>query len=288
MAHGIPRRNPTPKAKKQGTHERCCILPPPLSTDITEAIKNCSQEPIRWQAASGDDQISISPDIWHFSLAPIQDATPPWQAFNTSWTIRPLRKWSCISGTHNIANVMASSGYCPPEGPQTQLRFPHTTYSQGRAHKPINVPVNEPTLLSDPCHTITFLPTCGEQPTLADFSLSFMAPTCLGLFKLKTKNSTSWWLCLCKVRSQGGGSSCGGGHRECLAPVMLSSFLPFLLSSFLSLFLCLFRAKAAAYGSSQARVPIGAAVAGLRQSYSNARSEPHLWPTPQLMATPDP
>ena len=41
----------------------------------------------------------------------------------------------------------------------------------------------------------------------------------------------------------------------------------------------------AAYGSSQARDPIGAAAAGLRYSHSNIRSEPRLWPSPQLTAS---
>ena len=38
-----------------------------------------------------------------------------------------------------------------------------------------------------------------------------------------------------------------------------------------------------AYGSSQGRGRIGAAAAGLCHSHSNARYEPHLRPTPQLM-----
>ena len=42
-----------------------------------------------------------------------------------------------------------------------------------------------------------------------------------------------------------------------------------------------------AYGGSQARGRIGAVATGLRQSHSNAGSEPHLQPTPQLTATPD-
>ena len=42
-----------------------------------------------------------------------------------------------------------------------------------------------------------------------------------------------------------------------------------------------------AYGGSQARGPIGVAATGLRQSHSNAGSEPRLQPTPQLTATPD-
>ena len=43
-----------------------------------------------------------------------------------------------------------------------------------------------------------------------------------------------------------------------------------------------------AYGGSQARGPIGAVAIGLCQSHSNAGSELHLRPTPQLMAMPDP
>ena len=39
---------------------------------------------------------------------------------------------------------------------------------------------------------------------------------------------------------------------------------------------------------SQARSPIGAIAAGLHHSHSNAESQLHLWPTPQLTATPDP
>ena len=46
------------------------------------------------------------------------------------------------------------------------------------------------------------------------------------------------------------------------------------------------RAAPAAYESSQARGQIGAAAASLCRSHSNT-SEPHLWPTPQLMATPE-
>ena len=45
-------------------------------------------------------------------------------------------------------------------------------------------------------------------------------------------------------------------------------------------------ATPAVYGDSQARGRIGAAAAGLRHSH-NAKSEPRLWPTLQLVATPD-
>ena len=49
-----------------------------------------------------------------------------------------------------------------------------------------------------------------------------------------------------------------------------------------------FRAAPEACQGSQARGQIGAAAAGLHNSHSNSGSEPHLWLTPQLMATLDP
>ena len=54
-------------------------------------------------------------------------------------------------------------------------------------------------------------------------------------------------------------------------------------------FFCLFDFSGAtplAYGGSQARGLIGAVATSLRQSHSNARSEPHLRPTSELTATP--
>ena len=56
-------------------------------------------------------------------------------------------------------------------------------------------------------------------------------------------------------------------------------------------FFCLFAiswATPAAYGGSQARGLIGAIATSLHQGHSNVGSRPHLQPTPQLMATPDP
>ena len=49
-----------------------------------------------------------------------------------------------------------------------------------------------------------------------------------------------------------------------------------------------FRAAPMAYGGFQARGLIGTVAAGLCHSHSNVWSEPHLWPTPQLLETPDP
>ena len=53
-------------------------------------------------------------------------------------------------------------------------------------------------------------------------------------------------------------------------------------------FFLLFRAAPEAYGDSKGRGLIGATAAGLHQSHSNARTELHLRPTPQLTAKPDP
>ena len=46
--------------------------------------------------------------------------------------------------------------------------------------------------------------------------------------------------------------------------------------------------KIEAYRGSQARSRIRATAAGLHHSHSNAGSEPHLQPTPQSTAMPDP
>ena len=56
---------------------------------------------------------------------------------------------------------------------------------------------------------------------------------------------------------------------------------------FLSFFLAISWATPGAYGGFQARDGIGAVATGLRQSHSNAGSEPRLQPTSQLTATPD-
>ena len=61
-----------------------------------------------------------------------------------------------------------------------------------------------------------------------------------------------------------------------------------ILFFFFFVFLCLFRAAPSAHGGSQARGLIGDVAISLLQSHSNARSEPHLWPTPTLMAMLDP
>ena len=70
-------------------------------------------------------------------------------------------------------------------------------------------------------------------------------------------------------------------------------FIIFVLSPFysqeLKSCLCIFfRAAPMANGISQARGRVRVVAAGHSHSHNNAGSEPHLPPTPQLKATPDP
>ena len=65
--------------------------------------------------------------------------------------------------------------------------------------------------------------------------------------------------------------------------------LPFLkIDFFFFVFFAISWAATAAYGGSQARGLAGTVATSLRQSRSTAGSKPHLQPTPQLKATPDP
>ena len=77
-------------------------------------------------------------------------------------------------------------------------------------------------------------------------------------------------------------------HWSILSPIPHSLYYCFFLSLSFFFFFAFFRAAPVAYGGSQARGLIGPVAAGLCQSHSNARSKPHLWPTPQLTATLDP
>ena len=73
--------------------------------------------------------------------------------------------------------------------------------------------------------------------------------------------------------------------------MMLFIILYFHVTVLINFFFCLFAISwvaPAAYGGSQARGRIGVLAAGLHQSHSHATSQPHLRPTPQLTATPDP
>ena len=73
-------------------------------------------------------------------------------------------------------------------------------------------------------------------------------------------------------------------------PFLSFPFLSRILFFFFFFFFCLLvfsRAAPEAYGGSQARGIIGALATSLRQSHSNAGSDPRLQPTPQLTATPD-
>ena len=74
-----------------------------------------------------------------------------------------------------------------------------------------------------------------------------------------------------------------------ICPISTFSFVLFTLSISLSIYLfCFFRATPTAYRRYRARGQIGAVAAGLCYSHSNVGSEPHLQPTQQLTAMPDP
>ena len=75
---------------------------------------------------------------------------------------------------------------------------------------------------------------------------------------------------------------------ECYNTVPFLDLLKFFILIFFFFFFGLFRAIPMAYESSQARGQVRAVAAGLRHSHSNMGSKPHLQPTPQLTAVPDP
>ena len=73
-----------------------------------------------------------------------------------------------------------------------------------------------------------------------------------------------------------------------LLSIRLEKVPQYLQPCFFVLFFFFLRAAPMAYGDSQARGQVGAVAASLHHSHSNVGSEPHLRPTPQLTATPDP
>ena len=90
---------------------------------------------------------------------------------------------------------------------------------------------------------------------------------------------------MARVRSEGP-AWLEPGDRAMGRVTMIRS-LDLILFFFLSFF-AISWASPVAYGGSQTRGRIGAVAASLRQSHSNAGSEPRLQPTPQLTAMPDP
>ena len=79
-----------------------------------------------------------------------------------------------------------------------------------------------------------------------------------------------------KIKASVDSVSSRGQRNICLLTSHLRKQAVRELSGVFCLFVCLFRAAPVAYGGSQARGLIGAVAAGLRQSHSNARSEPRL------------
>ena len=116
------------------------------------------------------------------------------------------------------------------------------------------------------CVSVFFVSLCPHFPLLIKMPIiRFVATVCVHLTRLHLQK------CWLQVRS-----------RSQVPGVRISFF------SSSSSFFCPFRAAPVAYGGSQAKGPIGAVAAGLHHSHSIAGSKPHLRPTPQLTATPDP
>ena len=105
---------------------------------------------------------------------------------------------------------------------------------------------------------------------------------CSGICLLLSPN-----LSLCPCLSVSVSISVSPSLSLCLS---LSIYISIYLSSHFSFFFSffVFLPFLTAYGVSQARGLISAIATSLCQSHSKVGSEPHLQPTPQLMATPDP
>ena len=100
-----------------------------------------------------------------------------------------------------------------------------------------------------------------------------------------TKNyhcQLSWQSGIAPISQMGGGR---GMERQRTPALKLHTWNN---GYFIYFILLLFRAVPATYGDSQARRLIRDVPAGLHHSHTNSGSEPHLQPTPELTATPDP
>ena len=123
--------------------------------------------------------------------------------------------------------------------------------------------------LSFPCPLSSPSPSNHHPPLdSARAVTAFLFP----LFPLHSQRKKQWLLDSRVSRFYKNAPKSGRQHR-----VAKTNF-------FFSFDVCLFRAAPVAYGGSQAR----AVAASLCQSHSNMESEPHLRPTPQLMAMSDP
>ena len=97
-----------------------------------------------------------------------------------------------------------------------------------------------------------------------------------------------WMGAVCDTHIPTPTSFCQPGSRICLLGFMFLKHPHFCPYSHLALGFFFFSATPVAHESSQARGQIGAAATGPPHSHSNAGSEPHPWPTPQVTATLDP
>ena len=130
---------------------------------------------------------------------------------------------------------------------------------------------------------------CLQMSSESNFrrtSISAYVRPCVGQEFVK---DSQWW---CKYETISFlpiiPSSCAGTANPipCSSVTSWADFI--IYNPFFFFFFAFSRASPTAYGGSQARGRIGAVATSLCQSHSNTGSEPHLQPTPQLTATPDP
>ena len=135
------------------------------------------------------------------------------------------------------------------------------------------------------CYWLWTIPSPSQCPPICEMGLEY--PTYLTGLSLKRHmwNGDE----ICKVLKKI--SHCLHWSSGTMNVIMLLKFLMLhiqLCNHFKFFVFVFFRTTSVAYANSQARGLMGAVAAGLLHSHSNTRSEPHLRPTPQFTATPDP
>ena len=149
------------------------------------------------------------------------------------------------------------------------------------------------------------IPKSGKAGSQRGISTPMFTAASLTMPKMQKRPSVQWWIdeqnvvhphngMLFSVKKERNSDICYNRdmmlrHKKTNADLYLYEVLRAVkIIKTIFFFFGLFRAAPAAYGGYQARGWIRTTAANLLHSHSNARSEPCLWPTPQLSATPGP
>ena len=180
-----------------------------------------------------------------------------------------------------------------------------SSLSQVPSHASAHTPHSLQHLLKEQQVLLLYFRACytSERPHRCHFILDHLLKTSRANTNTLSSHMSKWSLydsaktCL-RSPDESSGRSRAGTSIFRLYSLLWAPLLPIVPSSacsllptqsffFFSVF-CLSRAAPVAYGGYQARGPIRAVAASLRQSHSNAESKPCLPPTPQLTAMLDP